>query len=243
MTPAESQSNAPNRLRLPWWLAPLALAAVLAAGIAAVILLAQRAGQSNAPPEADPFVFSGPARPATPLDVQLVEGEKFTLSRSQAQGQQRQNIELQLPAATPVELLEPAVPGDIAPGDWITVIGIRNIVKSFSIHLIVVLPGTLALEDGIVRTNLGYFGHEAARDPNDRPILSGKVIRMDGATAVLDTPGGETTLEFLADAPLRKLRTGTAADIGEGDRVAVVTDAAGALQPATGLLDLVGGAQ
>jgi hypothetical protein len=97
--------------------------------------------------------------------------------------------------------------------------------------------------DGVARSPGGFAGHEASRDPAERPVLGGVVERLDGNQATLRTPGGNVTLDLSATAPLLRLEAAAPDAIHEGDRIAYRPGAAPGLANAAAALVLTGGAR
>jgi hypothetical protein len=216
------------------WL-PLALVGVaLLLGIGAVILLAQRSGRSDLPPEPSAFVAPAPARPVVALDVQQSAGGRLTLSdgsRDQA-----------LKADARVERLSAIEAAQLRPGDWLTVIGIPNEIRNFSIRSIVVLSSPAPPDaDGVRRSAGGFAGHEASRDGSERPLLGGLVERVDGERVTLAGPTGPVTVTLGPRAPLYRIEPAPPGSVREGDRIAFVS--APSLDAATAILVLPGGAR
>ena len=165
-----------------------------------------------------------------------------------------------LPASEAIrwEVLQRITPAVVKVGDWVTIIGIPNAVRSFSIRSVVVFPaGSKPGEEGIVRSEGQFAGHEAAQDPLEKPVFGGTVLSIgsrDGTTetarglrpatyTVVTVQGlaGTFTLDLQNETTfaLSRLVAGQASDVKDGDRVAFVpTDGV----PAA-VLVLPGGAQ
>ncbi len=215
---ATDSPQAPPRGRLPQWFVPVGLGGLFLALIATTLFLAHRASRSDAPPEPPPFAGPAPVNPTTPFDVENANAGALNLQS----GLSAQSLQVTLVPPAPVEFLEPAAPSTIVSGEVVTIIGIPNEVKSFSIRLIVVMPPTAPLDsDGIARSPSGFAGHESERDQKERPILSGTVGSISGKTIVLTTAAGAVTLDLEPTAPLRRWRAGTGADVKPTDRLAV----------------------
>lgn len=231
----QSAGNAaPNRRSTGSWL-PLAIAGLLLlAGIGAVLVLAQRSGRSDLPPEPGPLVAPLPAHPVVALDVQQSAGGRLTLSDG--------SRDVAPPSGSAVEFLRPIAASGVRPGDWLTVIGIPNEVRNFSIRSIVVLASPAPPDtDGVRRSPGGFAGHEASRDGSERPLLGGIVERVDGEQVTLAGPAGPIAVTLGPRAPLYRLESGDASAIQEGDRIAFL--AAPALDAAGAILVLPGGAR
>ena len=171
--------------------------------------------------------------------MQRVEGSTLTVTGS---GNTKDSQQMTLAAGTRVEVLDAITPDDLHPGDWMTVIGVPNAVKSFGIRSIVVIgsPGPPNADD-IVLTPGGFAGNEAARDPKELPILGGTVTQANSLNAVLQTAAGPVTISFAGAPPLRRVRAGSVADIHEGDRLALLTT--GGTPNLGAVLVLTGGAK
>jgi hypothetical protein len=228
---------------VPPWLIPVVLGVALASAVVFVIVLAQRASNPDAPPEPGPFVAPTPAERTAVFDVEGIDGGTLTVSGGAADGR-KSGVELNLPPDGRADVIETATASDIKPGDWITVIGVPNEVKNFSIRSLLVLPmGSAVGPDQIARSRGGFTGAEVSRDQKERPILSGVVESIEGNTITLRTNTGAMTITLTPTAPLRLMRVGGVQEIRAGDRVALHTDANG--QPDTRLTALVlaGGAK
>ena len=231
------------RSRLPQWLLPLLLGVVLVGLLVTVVVLARRASEPDAPPE--PAAFAAPAAATAVLvfDVEAADAGRLRLSGGEGAARQS-GVDLVLPPSAAADLLEPAAAADLKAGDWLTVAGIPNEVKNFSIRALVVLAGTGAPgPDGFVRSPGGFTGGEASRDARERPVLGGVIERVDGSNVALKTTAGPVTVTLTASAPLRRLRTATAQEIRAGDRIALWATRDGQPDTGRGVLVLVGGAR
>ncbi len=203
-----------------------------------MLVLAQRAAKPDAPAEPRPFVAPSTIHPSAAFDVQRVEGATFTVSGG---GNNKDSLQMTLPSGARVEVLTPITPADLHAGDWMTVIGVPNAVKSFAIRSIVVVGSpTAPTADGIVLTPGGFAGNEAGRDPKELPILGGTIDHVGSQSATLQTMSGPVTVDFAGAPPLRKVRAGAIADVQEGDRLAFLT--VGGAPDMGAVLVLVGGA-
>jgi hypothetical protein len=222
-----------SRRSFPAWLPPVVLIAGIIVAALVVIGLTRRAAAPDVPPQPDAFEPPAPVRPTTALDVQQAVDGRLTLSDGTA------NVSLR-PDAN-VEFLMPAGAGDVHAGDWMAVIGIPNEVRNFSIRSLVLLEGADAPDDqGIVRSEGGFAGHEAARDQSERPLLGGRVTGVEGSRITVEAPTGPMTVDLTDRAPLFRLARGEASGIHEGDRIAFP---AGAIGDAGAVLVLPGGAR
>ncbi len=251
--PAASAGE-PRNLRT--WLAPAAVVLALVFGLGTIVFLSSRANTSEAPPEPAAFATPVPVRPVLGFDVRQATPGSFQLaSAGQASGQERT---LTVTPDIRWEILEPVSEADITIGEWLTVIGVPNAVRAFSIRSVVVFPATSTPgEDGLLRSASGFSGYEAARDPLEKPILSGKVIRLsqrEGTTetargsvpatytvVTIQTPGGEVDVDLQngKEFALHRVAPAEAGDVQDGDRLAfAATDG----EPQA-ILILPGGAQ
>jgi hypothetical protein len=223
-----------SRRGLPSWLPPVLLLTAIAAAFAAVLVLARRAAEPDVPPEPSAFQPPTPARPVTAVDVQQATGGRFALSDG--------TRDASFAGGARIEVLRPATAADIRPGDWLTVVGIPNEVRNFSIRSLVLIGDPSAADaEGVVRSAGGFAGHEASRDQSERPLLGGVVESVDGAQVVLRGPSGPVTVTFTPAAPLRRLDQGRADEVREGDRIAFIE--ADTLGDARAVLVLPGGAR
>jgi hypothetical protein len=223
-----------NRRSSRAWLPLLLLVTLLLVGVGAVILLARRSGRSDLPPEPAPFVAPSPARPVVALDVQQSAGGRLTLSDG--------SRDLAPHPDARVESLRAISSAEVRPGEWMTVIGIPNEVRNFSIRSIVVLPSTATPDaDGVRRSPAGFAGHEASRDGSERPLLGGQIEQVEGERVTLAGPSGPVTVTLGPLAPLYRLEPADAAAVREGDRIAFLS--APSLDTATAVLVLPGGAR
>jgi hypothetical protein len=221
------------------WLVPAILAVLLLAGLATVLILARQAAKPDAPAQPGPFIAPAASRPSTTFDVQRVDGSTLTVT---GVGNTKDSQQITLPAGSRIEVLDAITPADLHPGDWMTVIGVPNAVKSFGIRSIVVIgsPGPPD-SDGIVLTPAGFAGNEAGRDAKELPILGGAITQASALAATVQTMAGPVTISFAGAPPLRKVRAGTLADVHEGDRLAFLTTGGAPNLGAT--LVLTGGAK
>lgn len=222
-----------SRRSFPAWLPPLALIVGIIVAALIVVGLTRRAAAPDVPPQPDAFNPPSPVRPTIALDVQQAIDGRLTLSDGTA------NVSLRPDAV--VEFLMPAGAGDVQVGDWVAVIGVPNEVRNFSIRTLVLLDrDTAPDEEGIVWSQGGFAGHEAARDQAERPLLGGRVTGVDGSRITLDGPTGAITVDLTNRAPMVRLMRGEASGIHEGDRIAVPV---GAVGDAGAVLVLPGGAR
>jgi len=205
---------------LPPWLVPAGLAALLVAALVLVVVLASKAAQPDTPPALKEFGAPVGEHPFVAYDVERFAGGALVVSGGVG-ANKKESAQITPPASVRVEVLELVQPPAYRAGDWITIIGVPNQVKSFAIRAVVLLATPGAPDrDGIARTPAGFAGSEAERDSRERPILGGTVDRTEGSTVTLKTSSGPIAVELGATAPFRRSRPGTMDDIREGDRIA-----------------------
>lgn len=217
---------------------PAVLLIALLGALIAVVVVSGNVGGEDLPPAAPPFTTPEPS-PFTAVDVKQRSGAELTIVRQTLAGTAEEK--LTLPAQTTVERLRLITAEEVQPGDWLTVVGIPDPVKNFSVHSLVLIPGGgSAGADGVARTAAGFAGHEVARDPRDRPIVGGTVVRVESGIIYIDGPTGEIAVSAGPEAPARLFRVEAASveAIEEGDRLAA--DFGGTV---SAVLVLPGGAQ
>jgi hypothetical protein len=200
------------------------LVLALVGALVAVIIVSRTVGGDDTPPPAPEFQIPDTS-PYAAADVKQRSGENLTLILQTRSGTEEQRLELTPQMA--VERLTLIDANGVQPGDWVTIVGVTNPVKNFSAHSLIVIPGggTLA-EDGLARSPLGFTGAETARDPRDRPILGGVVVRIENNVLVLQGPTSEIRVTAGPEAPARLYRIESVeiGDISEGDRIASTFD-------------------
>jgi len=202
---------------------------LFAGAVVAVVVLSQTLGGSDEPPAPPPFV--PPAVSAiSALDVKQRAGDRIVVSLdkgpSDPNGGSR---DLALTSSTRIEVLRAITASGIHAGDQVTVIGIPNEVKNFSIRSIVVQTAAAEASGQAALSPGGFAGHEVSRSRAERPLAAGTVERVDGNTVVMKGAAGPMVLA-LDNARLFRLEQGSADDIQEGDRVAGAFDGQGPLQ-------------
>ena len=226
--------------RTPRWLLPAILLVALLVMVGATVTLAGR-GRDKEPPRAGQFSRPAPARPVVALDVQQVRDGRLTLGGGDT------TVEATPASGVQVFVLRSVEPREVVPGDWVTVSGISNEVLNFTVRLVVIIPAALGPnpdDEGIPRLPSGFAGHEASRDQRQRPLLSGRVERVEGRTITFTGRGGTMALEIVPNTQVHRLTPGSPADIHEGDRLAYLPAHPGATpSDATTLLVLPAPAQ
>jgi len=221
---------------------PVALAILLLLALVAIVVLARRASQPDAPAEPGAFAFAATQHTAA-WNVERVDGLTLTVS-----GGPQGTFDLAIPPSTPIEVLEPMAPSEIASGAWLTVVGVPNEVKNFAIRLlvIVVTPGASG-DDGLRLSASGFAGHETARDKKEAALLGGVVDSVGASQVTVRTANGTVDVSLAQGAPLRRLRAvGPASDgypVRSGDRVAVHLNSDGTPNVGAGILVFTGGAR
>lgn len=207
-----------SMLRGAW--APLAGGVLLLAVLGGIVLLSQSVGAGDVPPEAPPFQ-PPPSAPVSAADIKLIDGVRLVIVRQTRAGTTEQ--ELNVPAAAAIERLQAVAPADVVPGDWLTVVGVPNDVKNFSVLSLVILPGAASPGDaGVARSPAGFAGHEPMRDPRARPILGGPVLRVEDNVITIVGPTGEIRVTAGLEAPARlyRIEPASISDMREGDQIA-----------------------
>lgn len=214
------------------WLVPFAGLVLLVVALAAVILLAREGGKTGAPPRRGPFERPSTEQSTAVYTVQQVSDGKIRFAL--ADGAPAPDVAV--PSGAKVELLRPATTADIHPGEWVTVFGVTNEVLNFAIRFVVAIPGGTPDADGVARSPGGFAGHEANAQPEEAPLVSGRVVSVSGSVLVLEGPTGQMTVEAGESAPLFRLTEGAVSDIREGDRVAFPASGGKADPAATAVL-------
>lgn len=230
-------STAPtSRLR---WLAP-GLAASLLVVLVIVTTVLIRAGREEQPPVPGTFVTPTPVRQVTVVDVQQT-GSGGALTVSGAGGNQNATPRPDLP----VFVLQPGSASRATAGDWVVVSGIPNEVLNFTIRQVTIIPAALGAQpdaEGIPRLpDTGLSGYEASRDSKERPVLAGRVSRVDGSTLLLDHPTAPITVDAGTSKLVRVMTRANPAAIREGDRIAYYPAAGSGFASAAALLVLPAG--
>lgn len=208
--------------RTPGWLFPAVLIVVVMGALATVILLAQRASGSDAPPRPAAFIPPSPVLPMSRYSVSAASEGRLTIVRDAPKGAPAvAAIEVSLAPDASVERLTPIAPADVRVGDSVTVSGVPNDVRNFAVRRVVVQakPGATDI-DGFARSPGGFIGDETQADPIERTILGGTVISITGNVLSLQGSSGMFTLALASSARLFRLEVSTANAIREGDRLA-----------------------
>lgn len=208
-----------RRFRVGGLMIPLvALLAVAAAALAAWVL-SRAVGGDDLPPPAPAFAGI-PEASTEALTVKQRQGDTIVLSRQV--GENAVEVRVPLTPATKIERLTPITAADLQDGEYLTLVGIPNEVRNFSIRSIVVMaaPATSPV-GGIAQSPAGFFGHEANQDRRDRPILGGQITARDGVNVTIKNPAGDVSVAVGPEAPARlyRLEQITAEAINEGDRI------------------------
>ncbi|MFQ5380869.1 MAG: hypothetical protein ACE5EF_04500 [Dehalococcoidia bacterium] len=223
------------------WIAPAIALIVLLSLVAAVLAVAALTRDESLPRQPGDWVLPEAFDSVESFAVvRASEGDLELAPRGDANSD---TLQVLVGPDAVIDFLEPAAAGDVAVGDWLTVIGIGNDVRTFAIRMIVVISGGGSPgSDGLLRTEGGFVGHEAARESQEGPILGGIVTDVREGEVSVDA-GEEVVLKLNEGAPLRVVRAGTAAEISDGDRVALRPGTDGVPDAALGVLVLVGGAR
>jgi hypothetical protein len=205
------------------WVVPLGFGVVVLGTLIAVVVLSQHVGKSVSRPAAAPFVLPADTSGIVRLDVKQAGGGRLTLAAPPVKGQAAPpDHELTPGASTRIELLTPiGGVGEIKQGEWVSVIGIPNEVRNFSIHSVVVLPAGGQLgADHVMRSAGGFGGNEAAPGGKEQVIVGGPLERIDGLLLTLTYPAGPVQVQITDRSPLFRLEAGTVDQVREGDSVA-----------------------
>jgi hypothetical protein len=205
------------------WLVPLGFLVVVLGTLTAVIVLSQHVGQTVTRPNPPPFVPPTNDTTITRFDVKQAGGAQLTLAAPPVKGQAAPpDYILSSAASTRIVVLEPNTAATLPqPGEWVSVIGIPNEVRNFSIHSIVVLPpGGDAAANGVKRSPGGFAGNEAAPSGVEQVILGGTIERINGAALTLTGPQGPIQVQLTDRSPIFRLQAGSIDDVREGDSVA-----------------------
>lgn len=196
------------------------LAVALLAGIGVVLVLAQRSGDTGAPPQPPPYATPAAERPVIVLSVQQIDDGQPVFASTDGSG----TVDYAIPGSATVEVLERATLGDLQPGDWLMASGVPNRVRNFAIRDLVAIPGPFDVVGGeFVRTPAGFLGHEAGDDSDAAPVLGGVVTEASAAAVVINTGHDlvEVTPGEFEPVPLRVAREGSTDDLVPGARVAI----------------------
>ncbi len=197
---------APSRRRLIAPVVAVVLVLALLVGGGAVAFIASQSAGSDAPPEAGPFLTPAPARPAAIFDVREANGASLTLLPANIEGEA---LTATLAAGVVLEALVPGPPSRIEPGQWLIFIGERDPVRNFVIRQVIAItePGA-PQADGLARSPAGFTGAELVSNPDQRPVLWGRVVAITqhadegGAEVTLDGADGPITMQIFAAMPL-----------------------------------------
>jgi len=216
------------------WLLPGSLALVLVAIVVTVLVLAQRAGVSGAPPKPAPFEPPREALEVVVYDVQSVTDGTIVFGASDVDSTEG----VAIPAGARVERLSAMGFDEVRAGDWATVIGVVNGVRNYTIGSVVIMDGSPARSgDTELRSPGGFLGYEAARDPQHRVIIAGLIESVEDGRFLITTPGGPVSVwleetEGAGPPPFLRLSESSSADVRTGDRVAFPATLEGKVDPA-----------
>ncbi len=213
--------DSPGRRRT--WLLPTVLLVFMIVILAAVVVLAQRANDSGAPPRPADFVPPASTFPTVPYDIQQ-RSENGSLTIAATKGE---TFDVNLDNLA-VEVLDPIEIGEIDIGDRVSVIGRSNDVRNFVITSIVDLGEGPDIPEGDAgyRSATGFQGWEASRDQTLRPVIAGIVTSTGESSIVLDTSAGEVSVELVDTEgaglpPIYRLSASADFVIDSGDRLAL----------------------
>ena len=182
----------------PSWLVPAAFGLVAVAAAVAVIVLSQNVGQDNVPALPSPFVYSPPATGLVRASVKQVGDGTMTVAEDAAPGNAAPPPRTVRPtASTVIEVLTPVPSSALQAGDWVTVLGISNAVRNFSIHAVVAVPNA----DATGLSKGQFAGNEASANAADRVIFGG--VYTNNSTAGTVRPADGRLLCSGRTAPFR----------------------------------------
>jgi len=206
-----------------------AVAGVVVLALLAVSTLlavfALRGGGSNAAAKLPPLPALQYRTDLLKGDVQEVAGNTVTLAPAPG-AKPRQ---LTLGANTRIEALLPAKPGEIAVGDGLTVGGVPNLVNSFAIKLVVLIPAAQLGRPGAMPplSAGGFTGWEAYPSAQQSPEAYGLVTSIGPDGVQLSGPTGTVTVSLDGQSPLRRLTPAGPDQIHGGDHLAIALDSRG----------------
>ena len=216
--PEFSPSSPPGKRQ---YIAPAVFAIVIVLVLAAVVLLAQRSGGTGAPPQPGPFVMPEVSRPMVIYSVQQASGGNIVFGSGEGQPVR----DVSISEGTRIDLLVDAPFESIEVGDWVTLIGVPNNVRTFALRGIVVIPepGSERV-NGFALTPGGFLGFEVSRDTAERPAVGGIVTAVGANTLTLAAPEGRTDFTVNADPEnpptVQRVEEGALSDLVAGASVA-----------------------
>lgn len=207
----------------PRLVAGVALVALaLVAGVAVLVLRGRSGNQTSAAklPPLPPLQYA-----ATLVKGDVVQTTADSVTITTAGGTRT----LTVGPSTRVETLRPAKPAAIAPGDYVTVGGVANLVNSFAIKQVVIIPAAEvgAPGPGAPRTKAGFNGWDAYTAAEPAPAVYGKVDALVEGGVRLSGPTGVFTLALDDQSPLFRVTVGGSDLIRGGDHLAF-TETSGA---------------
>jgi hypothetical protein len=205
--------------------------------LALLAVLALRNGGSNAAAKLPPL-------PPLQYRADLLKGDAETIAGNTIKvapaggGQPRQ---VTLAANARIEALLPAKPDEIAVGDALTVGGVPNLVNSFAIKLVVLIPAAQLGQPGAMppQSAAGFTGWEAYPSAQQSPEVYGRVTAVTADGVQLAGPTGTFSMSLDGQSPLRRLTPVGVDQIHGGDHLAIALDGNG---NATAVLVLPGDA-
>lgn len=178
------------------YIAPAVFAVLIVVVLAAVVALAQRSGGSGAPPRPGAFVGPVDPRPFVVYSVQQVSGGNIIFGSGEGQPVR----DVSIGPSTAVEVLRAEPFDGIQVGDWVTLIGVPNNVRTFALRGIVVISSPDADRyNGFALTAGGFLGHEVSRDRAERPAVGGLVTAIGASSLTLEAPEGRAPVTVNVD--------------------------------------------
>jgi len=134
---------------------------------------------------------------------------------------------IKLQNSIPVELIQGVQPSEIKIGDWLTIIGVRDTVRSFRITALVLMESVEKINsDGIGFSPSGFTGAEGFLDESEA-IKGGKVTSLTNnpeenkITISLMANNNVTKLILSQSAPLYYLSQSAFSEVSEGKNIAI----------------------
>ena len=206
------------------WIVPLGLVAITLATLGGVIALSRVVSNEHLRPAAPAFTYAGPPQGYVRYSVKEAAPDRLSVVADVPDGAPvPAPVSLVPGPATKIESLQPVGAATVAVGDGVSVIGIANEVRNFSIDAIVVMAAQgQPNSDHVLRSPGGFAGSEASPNAAERVIFGGAVTAIAGSTLTLSGAAGPITVNLLTGAPLFRLESVPLSAIHDGDRVSVI---------------------
>ena len=180
---------------------------------------------SNSEKDQNPPLFEFPTthNQTTIYAITQVENSLFTLAA--LSGGEAKNVKLQ--DSIPVELIQGIQPSEIKIGDWLTIIGVRDTVRSFRITAIVLLESVEKINsNGVGFSSSGFTGAEGFLDES-KAIKGGLVTSITNnpeknkITVSLIANNNVTNLILSQNAPLYRIKKSGFVEVNEGKTIVI----------------------